>query len=81
MPARRRHRRRERARRRRRLAVVVFLLAAGVVALSAGSFGGAASINRSCDLQALQPASIGSNTFVYAADGSVLGSIPAEKNR
>jgi penicillin-binding protein 1A len=81
MPARRRHRRRERARRRRRLAVVAFLLAAGVVALSAGSFGGAASINRSCDLQALQPASIGSNTFVYAADGSVLGSIPAEKNR
>ena len=32
-------------------------------------------------LQDLRPATIGSNTFVYAADGTLLGSIPAEKNR
>ena len=34
-----------------------------------------------CDLSALRPAEIGQNTFVYAADGSLLGVIPAERNR
>jgi penicillin-binding protein 1A len=34
-----------------------------------------------CDLAALHPTKIGQNTFVYAADGSLLGSIPAERNR
>ena len=81
MPGRRRQRRRSRARRRRKLAIVVFLFAAVAAALGAVGFGGATSIGRSCDLGALQPASIGSNTFIYAADGSSLGSIPAEKNR
>ena len=78
---RRRQRRRSRMRRRRRLAVIAFLLVAATVAISAGGFGEAQSINQKCDLDALQPATIGSNSFVYAADGSVLGSIPAEKNR
>ena len=81
MPGRRRQRRRSRARRRRKFAVILFLLAATAAALGAVGFGGATSIGRSCDLNALQPASIGSNTFIYAADGSSLGSIPAEKNR
>ena len=35
----------------------------------------------SCDLDSLRSVEIGSNSFVYAADGSLLGSIPAEKNR
>jgi penicillin-binding protein 1A len=81
LPGRRRQRRRSRVRRRRRLTVVVFLLVAAAVAAGAGGFGGAQSIRRDCDLDALRPASIGSNSFVYAADGSLLGSIPAEKNR
>jgi penicillin-binding protein 1A len=34
-----------------------------------------------CDLSALRPVKIGENTFVYAADGSLLGAIPAERNR
>jgi penicillin-binding protein 1A len=34
-----------------------------------------------CDLDALRPTRIGQNTFVYAADGSLLGVIPAERNR
>ena len=34
-----------------------------------------------CDLSALKPVKIGENTFVYAADGSLLGAIPAERNR
>lgn len=35
----------------------------------------------SCDLSSLRPVAIGRNSFVYAADGSLLGSIPAERNR
>jgi penicillin-binding protein 1A len=59
------------------LSVVVLLLAA------AGIGGGAAVLayGSSCDLDSLQSVEIGSNSFVYAADGSVLGSIPAERNR
>ena len=59
------------------LFVVVLLLAA------AGIGGGAAVIayGSSCDLDSLQEVNIGANTFVYAADGSLLGSIPAERNR
>jgi penicillin-binding protein 1A len=78
---RRRQRRRSRARRRRRLGALAFLVLGGALVAGAGGFGEARSINRSCDLGDLQPASIGSNSFVYAADGSLLGSIPAEKNR
>ena len=36
---------------------------------------------QSCDLNALRPVEIGQNSFVYARDGSLLGSIPAERNR
>ena len=35
----------------------------------------------SCNLSALREVRIGQNTFVYAANGSLLGSIPAERNR
>ena len=34
-----------------------------------------------CDLASLKQAQIGQNTFVYAADSSLLGVIPAERNR
>ena len=81
MPARRRQRRRARDRKRRKVAILVFLLLLVLAVLAAGGFGAAQSVNRGCDLDALQPVRIGSNTFIYAADGSLLGSIPAEKNR
>ncbi len=42
---------------------------------------GVLAYGSSCDLDALQPTRIGQNSFVYAADGSLLGSIPAERNR
>ena len=42
---------------------------------------GAATVGPRCDLDRLRPVEIGQNSFVYAADGSLLGSIPAEKNR
>jgi penicillin-binding protein 1A len=49
----------------------------------AGVGGGAAvfAYGSSCDLDSLREVKIGENTFVYAADGSLLGSIPAERNR
>ncbi len=36
---------------------------------------------QNCDLSKLRPVEIGQNSFVYAFDGSLLGSIPAERNR
>jgi penicillin-binding protein 1A len=81
LPNRRRQRRRARARHRRKLTVLAFVLVALVLVLGTGGFGAARAIGRDCKLSALRPASIGVNTFVFAADGSLLGSIPAEKNR
>jgi penicillin-binding protein 1A len=78
---RRRQRRRARARRRRRIAVVVSLLVLVAAVVAGFGFAGASDLRKKCNLSALQPARIGANTFVYAADGSLLGSIPAERNR
>ena len=58
------------------LAILALATAAGV--------GGTAAVfayGSSCDLDSLKSVDIGANTFVYAADGTLLGSIPAEKNR
>ena len=57
---------------------MIVLLAASIAGFG---FAGASDLRKNCDLNDLAPARIGSNTFVYAADGSLLGSIPAEKNR
>jgi penicillin-binding protein 1A len=70
-------------RHRRRKALVVSVAAVAAVAATAG-LGGAAALfayGSSCDLASLRPVAIGRNSFVYAADGSLLGSIPAERNR
>jgi penicillin-binding protein 1A len=79
---RRRQRHQARKHRGRKLTLLTILLllltaAAGAVA----SLGGASEINKRCDLDNLRPVAIGQNTFVYAADDSFLGTIPAEKNR
>jgi penicillin-binding protein 1A len=78
----RRRNRRGRSRRRGRaaaiVAVLIVALAVSVVAIGIGT---GTALSASCDLGALKPVSIGQNSFVYAADGSLLGSIPAEKNR
>jgi len=74
------HRRRRRRRlRNRRTAIVVTLAAALVLILTA--IGGTVAFGSSCDLASLQPVSVGENSFVYAADGSELGVIPADRNR
>jgi penicillin-binding protein 1A len=78
----RRRRTRSRGRRhgkRNALAVAVVLGIPLVLVLS--GMGAFATFKNSCSLSSLQPVSIGQNSFVYAADGSLLGSIPAERNR
>jgi penicillin-binding protein 1A len=79
----RRRRRRERmkARHRRLARFVLGGVIGGIVFLDVSGFTGAAIWMSSCDLKSLRPVQVGENSFVYAADGSVLGSIPAEKNR
>jgi penicillin-binding protein 1A len=79
--ARRRQRRRTRARRRRRIAIVTLIVLAFAGATAAVGFTGANTLREGCNLSKLRPARIGANSFVYAADGSLLGSIPAERNR
>jgi penicillin-binding protein 1A len=84
-----RHRRRRRDRRRRDraqsrrfgLVALLALLLSGAGALGAGLFATAQGFINSCSLDSLKPVSIGENSFVYAADGLLLGSIPAEQNR
>ena len=79
---RRNRRRRDRVQSRRFVIVtVIALFLTGGAVLAAAAFTGAQAFLSSCSLTSLKPVSIGENSFVYAADGSVLGSIPAEQNR
>ena len=71
-----------RRRRRRRSALLPLAVLAGLlVAAAVAATGGVYAFSGGCDLDQVPPESIGQNTFVYAADGSLLGSIPAEQNR
>jgi len=63
------------------IVIVIALIVTGGGVLVAGAFTGAQAFMNSCSLASLKPVSIGQNSFVYAADGSLLGSIPAEQNR
>jgi penicillin-binding protein 1A len=78
----RKKKRADRIKRRRRAGVILGVLAIVVLlgVLSAG-LGAGAALSQSCDLNTLRPVEIGQNSFVFARDGSVLGSIPAERNR
>src|SRR5439155_20736682 len=80
---RRRQRRRERTLRlrRRRAVVISVLVGLPVAVIAAGAIGGTVALGARCDLKALTPVAVGQNSFVYAADGSELGVIPAERNR
>ena len=81
--ARRRKRKRgERKRLRRRAALLAVLAATTLLLVAAGAgLTSVATLGSSCDLDALKPVSIGENSFIYAADGTTLGAIPAEQNR
>jgi penicillin-binding protein 1A len=81
-PGRRRRRRRAAERKqRRRFVVIAIFVVAPLVAIAAGAVAAEAVYGSSCDLNKLTPVAVGENSFVYAADGSVLGAIPAERNR
>ena len=77
-----RHLRTARKRRRKR-AVITTIVVVAVAAIAAGVAGttGVVAYGSSCNLAALRPTRIGQNSFVYAANGSLLGSIPADRNR
>ena len=78
----RKRKRTARIQRRRRAGVAVGTLALVllIVFVTVG-FGAGTALSESCDLNTLRPVEIGANSFVYAKDGSLLGSIPAERNR
>ena len=78
---RRRRRERRQARHKRFTRLVVGGIVGFLVLLVASGFTGAAIWMSSCNLNTLRPVEVGQNSFIYAADGSLLGSIPAEKNR
>jgi penicillin-binding protein 1A len=78
-----RKRKRQLRKRHRGHAGAILAATAGgvVVVLVLVGFGAGAVLTSSCSLSSLKPVDIGANTFVYAADGSLLGSIPADRNR
>ncbi|MCW2962854.1 MAG: penicillin-binding protein family [Actinomycetia bacterium] len=78
----RKRKRSARIQRRRRAgaAAATFAIVAGIVIVTVGAGAGTA-LSASCNLNTLRPVEIGANSFVYAYDGSLLGSIPAERNR
>src|SRR4051794_13018595 len=80
MRKRRRHGRHQHHRGRGAL-IAAALLCVVVAVMVTGGIGAGTAFSGSCDLSALRPVEIGQNSFVYAADGSLLGSIPAERNR
>src|SRR6266540_1442685 len=77
---RKRRRGRTKARHKRFARLVLGSIVGGILFLVASSFTGAAIWMSSCNLNSLKPAEVGENSFIFAADGSLLGSIPAEKN-
>jgi penicillin-binding protein 1A len=79
---RRRSKRRATRRHKQKLALIVITAVALVlILLPAGGAGGAAFVCANVDLADLKAIGTEQNSFVYAADNSLLGSIPAEKNR
>ena len=79
-----RHARERRMRRRKRsvVSVLALLLAAIVVLTSAAAvFTGPAILSNFCSLNDLRPLSLGSNSFLYADNGTLLGVVPSATNR
>jgi penicillin-binding protein 1A len=80
--SRRRRRQRSRVQRRQRTKKMILTGLGGFAALLAVvSVTGAGIVFTNCSLSTLRPVAIGQNSFVYAADGSSLGSIQTAENR
>ena len=61
--------------------MILGVVGAVVILVGIGGVTGGAIVFTNCSLKSLKPAAIGENSFVYAADGSLLGSIPTAQNR
>src|SRR5436190_13538136 len=75
-----RHARERRLRRRRRSVVSMLALVAGalvVLAVATGAIFGQTILDSQCSLKDLRPLSLGSNSFLYADDGRLLGVVPS----
>ena len=82
--SRRRRRSRHRASGRRRRALLLILLLLAVLAAAGGAAAGLGAFSAfrdSCDLSALEPLPLGRSSPVLARDGTVLGVLPAERDR
>jgi penicillin-binding protein 1A len=77
----RQRRARTRGKRKRRTTLIFVTLLVIVLAVIASSVGAVAKFRSDCNLTELKAVQIGENSFVYAANGSLLGAIPAEHNR
>ena len=74
--------RRRRCRPKKRVAIVIVALVLVLAgAVGATAFGSQALVKASCSLSQLKPETLSDNSFVYARDGTLLGSIPAVENR
>ncbi|MDX6442790.1 MAG: penicillin-binding protein, partial [Gaiellaceae bacterium] len=75
--------RRRRARPRHHYVLVAFAVALVVIvaSLAGAALTGRALVFGACDLKSLRPVALGSNSFLFASDGSLLGVIPSTTNR
>jgi len=76
----RRHRARL-ARRKHTKKAILGVFGGLVVLLGIGGVTGSGIVFTNCSLSSLSPVAVGENSFVYAADGSLLGSIQTAQNR
>ncbi len=77
----RRRRGTQKGKRKRRTAVLLVAFLILILAVIASGVGAVAKFRSDCTLADLKPVEIGQNSFVFAATGTLLGSIPAERNR
>ncbi len=80
----RRRQRRLRARvsrRRRTKRMILAVFGGALLLLGIGGVTGGGIVFTNCSLDSLSPLAIGENSFVYASDGSLLGSIQTAENR
>jgi penicillin-binding protein 1A len=70
-------------RRRRSVLVLLAMLLAAIVALALATvaFTGSRVLTSMCSLEDLRPLSLGSNSFLYADNGNLLGVVPSATNR
>ena len=61
--------------------LTALLVITAAVAVVAAAVTAPSVVASRCSLAALKPVSLGTNTIVHAADGSLLGSIPSARNR